>query len=344
MLSFILAVTVICSVANGSKLPEIPQDVLLGIASWLYYRDRRSFTILSTSCREAMQRVEKKSDEALDHLINRIALITDMEFQSDWDILRCISDEMRRVGHPRYFSKLPDLIKCIQNTKMNESQIGSLLDALKLFGNEDINTDIMTTNQPESRLISTGYLSPELRLLIIASRGIFDYFDDESELMMTYSRSLDKLRIPCLSVRADVDLHIHCSSSLPLRFALLYQCLIPDFLNLSSDEQFDLVHRYHFIPWSAQTVQAIKIKHSQAVCDLNDLNRVNVDAKRNVMEINGLRKPKHRIVELSKMDDFHLNNQRIERRRRRWIYGTLCFTLSIILIAVIIKQTFCVGD
>ena len=78
--------------------------------------------------------------------------------------------------------------------------------------------------------------------------------------------------------------------------------------------------------------------------DLNDLNRVNVDAKRNVLEINGLGKPKHRIVELPEMDDFHLNNQRIERRRRRRIYGTLCFTLSMILIALIIKQTFCVRD
>ena len=133
---------------------------------------------------------------------------------------------------------------------------------------------------------SLGDLTEELRLLIIASRGIFDYFAGESYLNLD---RMHELGIPLLTMRSHGDVRWHCSSWPPLRFSILYQYLIPHFHNMTADEQFEFVDRYHFIPWSAQTVQAIKEKYSATACDLkylNDLNRVNliVDAEQNTLE------------------------------------------------------------
>ena len=102
LLSWFMWLTLAQVFAMESKLQNIPSDVLQGIASCLYYKDRRWFLALSTQCRNAMQTIQEANDKTLDSLMQRVADISIMRFRSDLIEIKRMSQEMRRVGHARY--------------------------------------------------------------------------------------------------------------------------------------------------------------------------------------------------------------------------------------------------
>lgn len=318
--------------ATERKFQDLPLDVLEIVGTCLYYKDRRTFLTLSNSCWSALRSLRHQHGDALHDLIDRIAHSTGGSFQLDFAVISWTSNEMRVLGHPRYFSELPHLIDLIQRSKFDEIETRFLFDALGLVGNENF----VTSDE------ALGDLSEELRLLIVTSRGIFDYFENKLSIG---SFKPCELRIPVLMMRHDGDLCWHCSSSLPLRFAILYQYLIPHFHNLTADEQFKLVNRYNFIPWRTKTMQGMKEECCTTHCDFRDvshLNRVNliVGAEHNTLEIDVSQQRTRPLNDHTlEIRRDHWSVAAVERRSRRVLYCALGCTLVIVISAIILALT-----